>query len=684
MNISYDWLKDFVEIELPAEELAEKLTLIGLELDGLHRTNDDWVLDIETTSNRGDCLSHLGVAREIAAATGKVLRTPEPDVPSKAADERLVTIEDRELCHRFTARIVRNVKIGPSPEWLAKRLEAVGERSINNIADITNFAMHALGQPMHAFDLDKLEGGRIVVRTARKSEKIVTLDEVERKLDESMLAICDAEKPVAVGGVMGGEHSGIDEETVNVLLEVAYFDPYSIRSTSRDLGLSTEASYRFERGVDIENVVRASNFAASLIAELAGGEIGEIADAYPEKQERVHVEAHDLGSEIERLSGLKVGEKEADAILSSLGIEKIADGLYSAPTWRHDLKIEEDLVEEVVRIRGYDTISEEVPASGSSGEYQPSEERKRRLRYSLAAIGFDEAISYSFIDSGQREVFEPVPSLDFRDGDPFVEIRDPIIEGASMMRPSLLPGLLASVRTNFNHRNRDLQLFEIGKVFAADDNEDGLPLEKELLAMALTGSERFAGKESAGRKLDFYDLKGALETAFEAIRISPPVLNACKIRHLQGGQAAEISHAGTVVGYIGRLDSSIEEGYKFRQPVFVTEVDLESLVSESEKPSAYYRLPVYPSVFRDVTMTIGRNVTFDQVRSAVVGQGYELCRKVAFVDVFDGKGLPDDKRALTIRLEYRSDERTLTEDEVDAVHSEILSNLASKIDFEQR
>ncbi|MCO6510091.1 MAG: phenylalanine--tRNA ligase subunit beta [Aridibacter famidurans] len=684
MNISYEWLKDFVDVDLPAEELAEKLTLIGLELEGLHGNGEDWIFDIETTSNRGDCLSHLGVAREVAAATGKVLKTPEPEVPMTAAAERLVTIEDTDLCLRFTARIIRNVKIGPSPDWLVKRLEAVGERSISNIADITNFVMHSLGQPMHAFDLDKLEGGRIVVRRARKGEKIVTLDEVERELGESMLAICDAEKPVAVGGVMGGENSGIGDETVNVLLEVAYFDPYSIRATSRDLGLSTEASYRFERGVDIENVIRASNYAAEMIAELAGGEIGEFADVYPSALERVQIEAPALGSEIERLSGLQTKVDEADGILASLGIEKVSEGLYLSPTWRHDLGIEEDLVEEVVRIKGYDIIGEEVPAGGSSGEYQPSEERKRRLRYSLASIGFDEAISYSFIDAGQQGVFEPLPSLGISEDDPFVEIRDPIIEGASMMRPSLLPGLLASVRTNFNHRNRDLQLFEIGKVFASDDNEDGLPLEKELLALALTGSERVAGKATAGRKLDFFDLKGALESAFDALRIPLPELTACKIRHLQGGQTAEIAHGGRVVGYMGRLDPSIEEGYKFRQPVYVAEVDLEFLVSESESPPAYERLPVYPSVFRDVTMTIGRGVTFDEVRNAIYAQGFEFCRKVSFVDVFEGKGLPDDKRALTVRLEYRSDERTLTEEEVDAIHAEILSNLASKIDFEQR
>jgi len=684
MKISFEWLKEFVDAGLPADRLSEKLTLIGLELDGFHAAGDDFVLDIETSSNRGDCLSHMGIAREVSAATGAELKIPESTLPFENSQPRLVSIEDEDLCLRFTARVIRNVTIGPSPEWLVKRLEAVGERSINNIADITNYAMHALGQPMHAFDLDKLDENRIVVRRARRGESIITLDEEERKPDESMLMICDASKPCAVGGVMGGLESGITGATTNVLLEVACFDPENIRRTSRVLGLSTEASYRFERGVDIENLVRASNFAASLIAELAGGEISDFDDVYPSKPEEVLIEAPDLGREIKRLSGLEVSDESADRILGDLGIEKVAEAVYRSPSWRHDLRIEEDLVEEVVRITGYDKVGEELPEGGSSGEYQPAEGRLRRLRTALSAHGFDEAISYSFIDVGTDEIFELVPTLRIDGTDDLVEICDPIIEGASRMRPSLLPGILSSVRVNFNQRNRDLLLFEIGKVFGGSESDDGFPSERSMLALAVTGSERYEGTESSGRPLDFYDLKGALEIVFEEIRIAAPELRAAKVSHLQTGQSAEILRNGEIVGFAGKLDQSVASGYKFRQPVFVAEVDLDTLLKEAEAPPAYTSLPNYPQIYRDVTLAISRSITFDQVRSSIVSQGYELLKRVSYVGVFEGKGLPDDQRALTVRLEYRSDERTLTEDEVDEVHSEILKNLGGSISFELR
>lgn len=684
MNISYKWLKDFVEIDMSPLELAEKLTLIGLELDGLHDVRDDSVLDIETTSNRGDCLSHLGVAREVAVATQKTLNVPEPGIPHADAGAGLVAIEAPEICHRFTARIIRNVKIGPSPEWLVKRLEAVGERSINNIADITNYAMHALGQPMHAFDLDKLEEGRIVVRRAAKGEKITTLDEVERECDDSMLVICDASKPAAVGGVMGGFESGITEETSNVLIEVACFEPLNIRSTSRTLGLATEASYRFERGVDIENLIRASDFASALIVELAEGELGEFADVYPSKPEVLSIDAPELKEEIERLSGLRVERNEIERILSDLGLTKTSQDVYSPPSWRHDLFIEEDLVEEVVRIAGYDRIGEELPPGGGSGQYQPSEGRKRDLRKSLATVGFDEAISYSFIDERHDGLFEYLPGLRSAAAEEYVEIRDPIIDGATMMRPTLIPGLLESIRTNFNQRLRDVKLYELGKVFAAGDSEDGLPFERELLAMALTGSETFEENEAPGRKLDFFDLKGALELVFDAARLDPPELRPCKTMHLQTGQSAEVVHSGVVVGYIGKLDNELSEGYKFRQPVFIAEIDLDALLAEPESPPTYTSLPVFPSVARDVSMAVKRGTTFGSIREAIESQGFELCRAVSFVDVFEGKGLADDERAITVRLEYRSDERTLTEEEVDRVHAEILKNLRSAVDFDTR
>ena len=498
MNISYNWLKELIDIDLPPTDLAEKLTLVGLELDGMHSIDDDHIFDIEVTSNRGDCLSHIGVAREISAFSNKEVKFPgSSQIQSDSEDGGLVTISDADLCHRFTARIIKNVKVGPSPEWLVKRLEAIGERSINNVADITNYVMHELGQPMHSFDYDKLAENRIVVRRAADGEKITTLDEVERNLDDSMLLICDAEKPVAVGGVMGGADSGITETTTTVLLEVAYFDRDNIRQTSRKLNLSTEASYHFERGVDIENLKRASDRATELICELAGAAADKFVDVYPTRYIREEIDAPNLKEEVKRLSGLEIESEESERILNKLGIEKKDEATYISPTWRHDLAIDEDLVEEIVRVYGYDKVGEEVPPAIAAGEYQPNETRKKLLRRALSTLGFNEAISYSFIDSQHDDVFDIAPNLiDDSSEDKFVSIKDPIIDGATRMRPSLLPGLLDAVRVNFNHQNKDIKLFEIGKVFAKTSSEDGLPREQELLGIVLTGNETSAGQSS--------------------------------------------------------------------------------------------------------------------------------------------------------------------------------------------
>lgn len=689
MNISYNWLQEFFEFEANPQQVAEKLTGIGLAVEGIHSAFEDFVFDIDLTSNRGDCLSHLGVARELSAALNCDLPVPNEalNLGLPTLQSGLVTIKDSDLCKRFTARIIKNVKIAPSPEWLVKRLEAIGQRSINNVADVTNLVMHGLGNPMHAFDFNKLSGNRIVVRRASTGEKIQTLDEVERNLDESILMICDAEKPIAVGGVMGGLHSSISDETTNVLLEVAYFDRNSIRQTSRKLGLTTEAAYRFERGVDIENLIRASNRATQLIIELAGGEAGDFVDVYPNKHEEISVELR--YEKIKALTGLEVSEDEADRILDKLGfkskIQTPKSKIFTVPTWRHDISIKEDLVEEVARHVGYDNIKEELPPAYGAGEYQPNEIRKFHLRQALANLGFDEAISYSFIKADTDETFELVPNLLSENvEEKFVTLQDSIIEGAVRMRPTLLTGLLDAVRTNFNYQRRNVRLFELGKVFAMAANEDGLPREQELFSLILTGGEVIEGKSMASRELDFYDAKGALEVAMNAINLPQLNYKAAEIKHLRKGQAAEISFNGKVVGSIGRISDEIAANYKFRQPVFVAEVDLQTLLAEKEQTVYYKPLPKFPAVTRDVSFLVKRTTSFAEIVQAVKNQGFELCKNISFVDVYEGKGMADDERSITIRLEYRSDERTLTEPEVEDVHNKILSEIETKLGARQR
>lgn len=693
MNISYNWLKDLINNELSVEETAAALTRVGLAVEGTHPFGDDHVFDIDLTSNRPDCLSHLGIARELHVATGKVLRE-RPETREPSADEAVpfpallapdvVKIEEPKLCHRFTARIIRGVKIGPSPEWLVKRLESIGERSINNVADITNYVMLELGQPMHAFDLDKLAENRIVVRTANEGEKITTLDEAERVLDASMLMICDAEKPVAVGGVMGGLDSSITDDTTNVLIEVAYFDRDSVRSTSRKLGLATEASYRFERGVDIERLKEASDRAANLIVEFAGGTLDDFIDVYPTRPSRRTITSKDISWAVLRLTGLEVSPKECVRILSDLGIEseKQDDGsdVFTAPTWRHDIAIEEDLVEEVARHAGYENIAEELPPAYGAGEYQVAEVRKKLLRQKLVDMGFDEAISYSFIDTRFDEQYEMIDGLVSADlAEPLVTLKDSVIDGAVRMRPTLLPGLLDSVRSNLNQQRRDLKLFEIGKVFAAGGGESQLPTERELFSIAVTGGEALQKYVEPSRALDFYDAKGSVEAALEAIGFPSVEFRGEDVQHLRNGQSAGIYLDGGKIGTLGRLSEDISSGYKFRNPVFLAELDLDSVLSRNTSVVHYHALPKYPAVIRDVTFLVGRDITFDDVRSAVIDHGAEICRNVGFVGIFEGKGVEEGKRSLTVRLEYRNDERTLVDEEVSEVHANILETLSKTL-----
>ncbi len=687
MNISYHWLKDLIDLELSADETAAALTRVGLAVEGIHPHGDDLVLDIDLTSNRPDCLSHLGVARELSVIANRELQVADSSDQKHTVNHQanLVTIEAPDLCHRFTARVIKNVKVGPSPKWLADRLESLGERSINNVADITNYVMLELGQPMHAFDLAKLAGNRIVVRRAKAGERIMTLKDIECELDESVLAICDADKPVAIGGVVGGLDSSITDNTVNVLLEVAYFKRENIRATSRKLNLATEASYRFERGVDIENVTRASNRATELICELAGGEAGEFVDICPEKFSSKQIESKDISAAVKTLTGLEVATDECDRILEKLGIRSGQPTIYFSPSWRHDIAIEEDLVEEVARHAGYENIADELPPAFHAGEYQPSEPHKKLVRQTLTDMGFDEAISYSFIDTDFDETFALVPGLvDEKLPEKFVTLQDSVIEGAVRMRPSILPGLLDAVRHNLNQQRRNVKLFEVGKVFAAKQSEDGLPNEQELLSLVITGGEMSEDRAMPTRELDFYDAKGSLEAALNAAGIVNVEFSAADVKHLRRGQSASIQIAGEPVGFLGRLNDEIASTYKFKQPVFVAEIDLQTALGIAVEPLMYRPLAKFPGVTRDVSFVAPRSVTFAAIREAVTLEEFDLCRSIGFVDVYEGKGMAENERSITIRFEYRSDERTLVEEEVEAVHQQILAQIDHKLGIKPR
>src|SRR6266852_6174738 len=413
MLISYNWLRELTGTKLDPQDVGDRLTNVGLAVDVVEARGDDQVLDVEVASNRPDCLSHVGVARELAVIENSQVSIPQSQVPKtqgKPAEISAVEIRDPDLCPRYAARVVRGVKIAPSPDWLVKKLEAIGQRPINNFADITNYVLHELGQPLHAFDLAKLTDHRIVVRRAAKNEVIKTLDGVERKLDGEMLVIADAKRPVAVAGVMGGEDSEISNTTTDVLIESAYFDPASVRRTAKLLGLHTEASHRFERGTDLEGVLWAQERCVALICEIAGGGATEDAlDVYPKVKAPTSVELRP--KRIKAITALQVAPDEIKRILTALGFVLRTDDasrlIFNIPSWRRDVAIEEDLVEEVARHTGYDKIATALPPASLAGEYHSSESQKRALRLALAARGFDEAIDLSFIAATND--FELIP-----------------------------------------------------------------------------------------------------------------------------------------------------------------------------------------------------------------------------------------------------------------------------------
>ena len=697
MLISYNWLRELTGTTLTPLELRERLTMVGLAIDAIGETAGDSVLDVEVPSNRPDCLSHIGIAREVSVIEKSKVQSPNSkaaETEGKAGDFVSVEIDDPDLCPRYAARIVRGVKIGPSPAWLAKRLGEIGQRPINNVADITNYVLHELGQPLHAFDLAKLAGQRIIVRRALAGEELQTLDGVERTLNPEMLVIADAAKPVALAGIMGGLDSEISDTTTEVLIESAYFNPDSVRRSARKLGMDTEASRRFERGADCENVLQAQTRCVELICEIAGGVATEDAiDVYPNQLEARSVAFRPI--KVESLTSLRVELTEMTRVLRALGFtqgEPQSSGSlsYVVPSWRMDVGLEEDLIEEITRHVGYDKIASELPPSNMAGEYQPEEMKRRDLRRALRGLGFDEAINFSFINTAHDERFELLPAFSLPQlfevakpaNESLVTLSNPIIDEATRLRPTLLPGLLESVRHNLNHGNRDVRLYEIGRVFASFKAGE-LPEEREAVGLIATGGAIEEGQAEATRQFDFYELKGALEAAVAATKLGPLDFSRVNVKHLREGQAGRITLPdGTAIGSIGRLAEAIAASYKFRQPVFVAELDLSALLHSEQRPTQYHPLPRYPVVVRDVTLLVSRNVNFAELLQAIDAEQIADYSRATLVGIYEGQNIPEDRRSITLRIEYRSDDRTLRDDEIEERHRSLIDSLLQNFSAE--
>jgi len=682
MLISYNWLRELTGTRLTPLELRERLTMVGLAIDAVAEKDGDALLDVEVPSNRPDCLSHVGIAREVAVIESGRVRPPSSKptrVQGHATELTSVEIRDTDLCPRYAARLVRGVKIVQSPAWLAKRLEEIGQRPINNVADITNYVLHELGQPLHAFDFAKLSEQRIVIRRATASEKLKTLDGVERALDANMLVIADAERPVALAGIMGGEDSEISIQTTDVLIESAYFNPETVRQTARKLGMDTEASRRFERGADCDNVLGAQSRCVELICEIAGGVATKDAiDVYPSPLRARSIDF--CPARVESLTSLRVAETEMQRIFTGLGIAHTEESpaLWKCvpPSWRIDIERQEDLVEEIARHFGYDKIGSELPPSNQSGEHQPKELKTRKLRRMLQALGFDEAINLSFIEVAHDNQFGMIPEFNTLDAErAFITLKNPIIENEIRMRPTLIPGLLNSLRNNFNHGVRSVRLFETGRIFAKPQSGE-LPSEREALALIATGGAGEENRAQALRETDFFDLKGSLEAAVAAMKRGPLRFTKAEVKHLREGQSARILLADeTPIGSLGRLAQTVSDAFKFRQSVYVAELDLTRLLAAEELPVQYIPLPRYPSVVRDVTILVDRQITLEELLNTIEEQQVDDCRGAHLVGTYEGANIPEDKRAVTLRIEYRSDERTLRDEEVEGRQCSLIDSL---------
>jgi phenylalanyl-tRNA synthetase beta chain len=684
MKISSRWLKEFVDFDLTPRDLADRLTMIGLAVDAVEPHGDDAILDFDLTSNRPDCLSHLGIAREAAVLLGHKLRIPRTELKpgrSKVGDLTSVEIAAPDLCPRYTARVITGVRIAESPAWLAARLESLGQRTINNVADITNYVLLELGQPLHAFDFDRLRGRRIIVRRANAGEQLTTLDGTDRALTPEMLVIADAERAVALAGIMGGADSEISNGTISVLLESAYFAPASVRQTARALGMSTEASYRFERGADWDAAAFACDRAAGLIAELAGGEVLEgIADAYPKPMERSPILFR--SERFTSLTGLQVELSEAERILQQLGFRvesRVESGVLnvSAPSWRVDVAVEEDLIEEVARITGYDRLKTSVPKSTGAGSYLEGESGRRSARQSLTAMGYEEAISFSFVNAADDRAVSDVVNTSS------LTLSNPIDETQNHMRTTLLGGLLDAVARNINHGTRSLRLFEMGKCFESSNGDR--PIETERLGLVGTGLRSENGWEHTGERFDFYDLKGAVEGIAEGMAIGQLGFAATgSISYLHPGRAAVISLGEKEIGRLGQLHPRAAARFKFKQPVFVAELDFGALLAAERLEPRYRPLPRFPTVARDLSLLVNESVTYAEIERTISDLNIPELVSVRLFDIYSGSELPTGKHSLALAVRFRALDRTLTDAEVNQAYARIVTALGRKFAAELR
>src|SRR6266849_3380757 len=574
MKISPQWLRDFVDLKVDYRRLADDLTLTGTAVESVSGEGEGTVFETEITTNRPDAMNHYGVARECSAIYDLPLKPIEPKLPKPQGKADIaIAIEDKEGCARFTARVVRDVAIKPSPPRIAHRIELMDSRPINNAVDATNYTLLEMGKPTHAFDLDLLEGGKIVVRRARAGETLKTLDGVERKLSTEDVVVADARKPVALAGVMGGFDTMITVKTRNILIESAWWDPVTIRKTSRRHGLHTDASHRFERGADFDSTILSCDRVAELILGAGGGELqGDAIDVVARQLDQAPVALHI--PEVHRILGEELDTREIFRILNRLGFDVFperggeADFTVQIPSWRLDVEREIDLIEEIARLHGYDKFANTLPAYAGAVVELPNAAKDTKLRSSLLALGYNEAISSSFISHQDAETFSAVP---------VIELANPLSEEVSVMRSSMVPGMLNMLTYNLNRGSDNVRLFEAGNVFEASGAK---VVELKRVCLGATGNAVVPGVHQPARAFSFFDMKGDLETLLGAFQRNALYYDANTAEYYHPGRSARAVMDGTTVAQFGQIHPEVADSRKLRQDVFVAELYLDRLYQQ--------------------------------------------------------------------------------------------------------
>lgn len=671
MKISLQWLNDYVDHKLKCDELVHRLTMAGLEVEDVHDAGHTKTLQMEITPNRPDCLSILGVAREVSAICQKPLKFPKIKTYKTTKEKVSIAIDDRNDCGRYIGTVIKNVQIKESPRWLKERIEALGMKPINNVVDITNFCLMEFGQPLHAFDYDQLEGKKIVVRRARKGEEIKTLDGQQRKVDENVLVIADASRPVAVAGIMGGEETQITAQTKNILLESAHFSFGLIRRTTRALGLTSDSAYRFERGVHWPTIERCANRAVDLILELAGGHVEARTDVVAQKSKAFKRTIRLSLQDIEGLLGVAIPLAKCKTILTRLGFSVKTSGKnmlnVDVPDFRNDITQPVDVIEELARIVGFDRLPMTVPHIKASNI--PSDSQRRNLKKAmydrLIAQGCNEIVTFSM--TNQKSLEKSLLRFDQP-----LKIVNPLSQEQELMRPSLLPGFLSVLLSNVNHGEKNLKFFELGRIYLNG-------VEGETLAILVAGQRNQDWRVTKKEPVDFFDLKGIVEHALMPISADHMNFEPKDVPGLESGQSAECFCDGKSIGFIGRVATGALNKWDIKiGSVYFAQIDIQGLYAVNPKPAKFVPMVEFPAVIRDISLGLSSETTYDQIKAVCYSKGGGILKSVRFIEQYTGEKIQAGHRGIVFSLTYQSPTKTLKEEDVNVVHEGICQALINE------